>query len=322
MGRYLPSRVVTNADVEDMIGQPRGYVETTKAGVFERRWVTDETSSFMSAEAAKEAIAEAGLKPKDIDLIINASGSQEQAIPDGAPLIQRHLGLGDSGIACMTIHVTCLGFIKALHLAACYLALEQYRNILICSGEIASAGINRNDHESFILFGDGAGAVVLTRTPEGEPSKMTNYVFRTFGDGAYMTSIAGGGTRLHPQNPKTKPEDNLFRMDGKEVYLLAMKHAPRTLGLLRPTLAMGLGDVKAVISHQASGLALRALAKFGWPEERIVKTIHKYGNTIAASIPITLYEAARERKMLNRGDEILFVGTGAGLSIGAAIITY
>ena len=325
VGRYLPERVVTNAEVEKIIGKPEGWVDSTHAGVKERRWVTDrntETNSFMAAEAAKEALEDAGIEAKDIDLIMYASGSQEQAIPDGAPLVQRHLGLGKSGIACMSVHVTCLSFLKAFHVAACYLALDQYKNILITTGDIASAAINPKDPESFVLFGDAASAMVVTKTPEGESSSMNNYIFRTFGEGAYHTCVRGGGTRLHPQDPACKPEHNLFEMNGKEVYLLAVQHAPRTIGMLKPQLAFGLGDIKAVISHQASGLALKALSKFGWPEDRVVRTLHKFGNTISTSIPITLYEAIKEEKRVERGDEIMFVGTGAGLSISMALITY
>jgi len=321
VGRYLPERVVTNAEVEEMCGLPLGHIDTTHAGVKERRWATDETSSWMMAEAAKEAVADAGLELKDIELIINASGSQEQAIPDGACLIQRHLGLGDSGIPCMSVHVTCLGYLMAFNVAANFIASGMYNNILICSGEIASVAINPQDPESFVLFGDGAAATVVTRTPEGEESKMSNWIYRTFGDGAYYTSVMGGGTRLHPDGDLCKPEDNMFRMDGKKVYLLAIRHAPRTLGMLRRTLALGLGDIKAVISHQASGLALKALQKFGWPKERIVVTLDTLGNCIAASIPLTLYAGLKDNRF-ERGDEVLLIGTGAGLSIGAAIITY
>lgn len=322
IGRYLPERVVTNSEVEEILGLPQGHIDTTHAGVKERRWITDETNSFMGARALEGALEDAGFEAKQLDLIINASGSQEQAIPDGAPLIQRELGLGQSGITCLSVHTTCLSFLAALNIAANFLANGQYERIGIVSADIASRAINPKDPESFMLFGDAAAAVVVTRTPEGEPSAMSDYVFRTFGEGAYLTAVMGGGIRRHPNYPGARPEDNLFRMDGKAVYLMAVQHSLRTIGMLRLSLARGLGDIKCVIPHQASGLALKGFRKVGWEDEKIVKTLHKLGNCIAASIPATLYEAIKVEKRLNRGDEFLLFGTGAGLSIGAAICTW
>jgi len=323
MGRYLPERVVSNAEVEALIGLPAGTIDQSHAGVRERRWVTDETGSYLGAMAAKAALTDAGLEPGDLDLIINGSGTQEQAIPDGGPLIQRHLGLEGSGIPAISTHSTCLSFLTGLNVAANFLASGQYETILVTAGDIASHALNPKEPEAFMLFGDAAAAVVVTRTPPGEASCMSSYVFRTYGEGAYHTAVMGGGTRRHPDMPETKPEDNLFHMDGKAVYLMAVEHAPKALHALRPSLLTeGLGTIKAVIPHQASGLALGAMTKkMGWPKERLGFTIHNLGNTIGASIPVTLVEA-REQGMFERGDEIMLFGTGAGLAIGGAILTY
>ncbi|MFH1530644.1 MAG: 3-oxoacyl-[acyl-carrier-protein] synthase III C-terminal domain-containing protein [Pseudomonadota bacterium] len=323
MGRYLPERVVTNAEVEALIGLPSGTIDKSHAGVRERRWVTDETGSFLAAMAAKEALRDAGFEARDLDLIINGSGTQEQAIPDGGPLIQRHLGLEGTGIPAFSTHSTCLSFLVGLNVAANFLASGQYGTILVTAGDIASHALNPREPEAFMLFGDAAAAVVVTRTPAGETSGMSSYVYRTFGEGAYHTAVMGGGTRRHPHMPETRPEDNLFHMDGKAVYLMAVEHGPRTLAMVRPSLLTeGLGGIKAVVPHQASGLALDAMtSRLQWPAERIAVTIDKLGNTIGASIPVTLVEA-RDRGMFDRGDEIMLFGTGAGLSIGAAILTY
>ncbi len=323
MGRYLPERVVNNAEVEALIGLPSGTIDNSHAGVRERRWVVDETGSWLAAQAAKAALSDAGLEPGDLDLIINGSGTQEQAIPDGGPLIQRHLGLEGSGIPAFSTHSTCLSFLVGLNVAANFLATGQHERILVTSGDIASHALNSKQPEAFMLFGDAAAAVVVTRTPPGEVSCMSSFVYRTFGEGAYLTAVMGGGTRKHPNMPDASPEDNLFHMDGKAVYLMAVEHAPKTLAMLRPSiLTEGLGSIKAVIPHQASGLALGAMTqRLGWPLERIAVTLDKLGNTIGASIPVTLVEA-RDQGMFDRGDEIMLFGTGAGLSIGAAILTY
>ncbi|MCP4606402.1 MAG: ketoacyl-ACP synthase III [Proteobacteria bacterium] len=321
VGRYLPERIVTNHEIEEIMGVPEGTINRSMTGVRERRWANGETSSFMGAEAAKEAIDDAGLRLEDVDLILNASGTQEQSIPDGGPLIQRHLGLSNSGIPALSIHATCMSFLVGLNAAANFLANDQYRNVLVVSSDITSVGINPKDFHTFPLFGDVAAAVVVTRSLVDDKSCLSNYVLRTFGEGAYYTSILGGGTRKHPNMPSTKPEDNLFRMDGRRVFLMAVKYCQQILEEVRVGLSKDLTEIKRVVSHQPSGLGLQALKRLGWPEEKIVVTLEEFGNCVSASLPLTLYKAIKEEGIV-RGDEILLLGTGAGLTIGAAILTY
>src|SRR5258706_989106 len=165
LGRYLPKRIVPSSELEAMCGLSAGWVERRNA-VRERRWVTDETSFFMSAKAACEALDEAGLKPNQLDLIINASGTAEQAIPDTGALIQRQLGLGHSGIPAMSVNTTCLSFVAAMDVAANFLQNGRYKNILIASADVASCGINPKEPESASLVGDAAAAAVVTRASE------------------------------------------------------------------------------------------------------------------------------------------------------------
>lgn len=320
LGRYLPDRVVPSSEVEKLCGLRQGWIEH-RSGVRERRWATDETSSYMGAQAAKEAVAESGLELSEIDLILNASGTPEQAIPDGGPLIQRQLGLGASGIACMSVHATCLSFLAALDVSANLLATGRYKNILIVSSEVASHGINFKEPESASLMGDGAAAAVVTATPPGEESCLQIARLETYGDGAELTAIRGGGTGRHPNDPATRPEDNLFHMDGPQVLRLAVRYSSDFLEKLRPGLSKGLGTIKLVTPHQPSKMGLKVMQGFGWPADQIVKTLDRLGNCVSASIPLTIYEAARSGR-LQRGDEFLIVGTGAGLSIGGAILTY
>jgi 3-oxoacyl-[acyl-carrier-protein] synthase-3 len=320
VGRYLPERVVGSAEVEALCGLPAGWIER-RSGVRERRWVNGETSSAMGAQAAREAAAEAGLELGDLSLIINASGTPEQAIPDGGPLIQRQLGLGSSGIPCLSVHATCLSFLVALDLSANLLATGRYENILIVASEIGSVGSNFREPESASLLGDAAAAVVVTRTPPGEAAGLHAARLETYGDGADMTAIRGGGSGRHPNNPATRPEDNLFHMDGPQVLRMALRYSGGFLEKLRPGLSKGLAPVKLVVPHQPSLMGLKALELFGWPAAQIVKTLDHLGNCVAASIPCTLYEAVREGR-LQRGDQVLLVGTGAGLSLGGVILTY
>jgi 3-oxoacyl-[acyl-carrier-protein] synthase-3 len=320
MGRYLPERVVPSSEVEALCRLPPGWIER-RSGVRERRWASGETSSYMGAQAAREAVAESGLALADIDLIINASGTPEQAIPDGGPLIQRQLGLGGSGVACLSIHATCLSFPVALDLASTLLVTGRYRNILIVSSEVASVGINFQEPESASLMGDAAAAAVVTAAAAGSSACLQAARLETYGEGADMTAISGGGTRRHPNNPATRPEDNLFHMDGPQVLRMAVRYVNTFLEHLRPGLSTGLGAISLVAPHQPSLMGLKVMQSFGWPEDKIVMTLDWLGNCVAASIPATLYEAIKQGR-LERGQEVLLVGTGAGLSIGGIILTY
>ncbi|MCC7118615.1 MAG: hypothetical protein IT310_08835 [Anaerolineales bacterium] len=320
LGRYLPKRIVPSSELEALCNLPAGWVER-RNGVRERRWVTDETSSYMAAQAALEALDEAKLKPTELDLIINASGTAEQAIPDTGALIQRQLGLGSSGIPAMTVHMTCLSFVAGLDVAANFLQTGRYKNILIASADVASCGINPKEPESASLVGDAAAAMVITRPQAGEGSKIHNAHFKTYGEGAYLTAIMGGGSRLHPRFENHKPEDDLFHMDGPAVLRMAREIAGGFLEELAPGLSTSLTDVDVVVPHQASKVGLLMLSKFGWESEKVMKTIETLGNCVAASIPSTFYQAVREGH-IQRGHKVLLVGTGAGLSIGGLTLTY
>lgn len=320
LGRYLPERVVTNPELETLYGLRPGWIEHHN-GVRERRRATTETNSFMGAAAATEALAAADLQISDIDLILNASGTAEQAIPDSGALIQRALGVGDSGIPCMSVHVTCLSFLAALDLCASFLASGRYRHILVVSSEISSVGLNPQEPESATLIGDAAAAAVITPAPPGESSRLHAALFRTYGDGADFTAVRGGGTRRHPNLPITTTEDNYFHMDGSAVLRLVRSHVDGYLEELYPGLSTGLVDIDAVVPHQASKVGLRMLGRFGWTEDKTIRTLDWLGNCVAASIPATLYEGVADGR-IRRGDKVLLVGTGAGLSMGGLVLTY
>lgn len=320
LGRYLPKRVVPSSELEALCGVPAGWVER-RNGVRERRWVTDETSSFMSSQAALEALEEAKLKPNQLDLIINASGTGEQAIPDTGALIQRQLGLGNSGIPSMTVHTTCLSFVAGMDVASNFIQSGRYKNILIASADVASCGINPKEPESASLVGDAAAAVVVTKSNADDKSMIHHAHFKTYGDGAYLTAIMGGGSRFHPRFEGHKPEDDLFHMDGPAVLRMVRGIAHEFLDELYPGLSKSLVDIDVVVPHQASKVGLMMLERFGWPENKIMRTIETLGNCVAASIPSTLYQAVRDGN-IQRGQKVLLVGTGAGLSIGGLVLTY
>lgn len=323
VGRYLPRRSVSTRDVAARLGVDADELARA-TGVIERRYAdrsADETASAMGAHAAREALEKAEIRADTLDLIVNASGTVEQSIPDGGALIQRALGLGKSGIASLSVHATCLSFVAALDLVSQSIASGRYRRALIVSSDIGSAGIDWSDRESAALFGDCAAAAVIVPA-ETTSSSILAARFGTFGDDADLTTIEGGGTRAHPNDEHTRPAQNLFRMEGPKLLRRVLGRGRPFLEALARDLPDGVSPRDAVvIPHQASHAGLAMLPLFGVEESRVVRTLDRLGNCVAASIPATLYEAI-ESGRLRRGDLALLCGTGAGLSLGAIALRF
>ena len=322
IGRCLPERVVRNEEVEELCGLSPGSIEGTGAGVKERRWAQEETTRSMGAEAARLAVEDAGIQWDEVDLIISATAIQEQVLPDGAALIQRELGLGGSGIACMAIHTTCLGFLSALDVAGAFVSVGRHKTVVIINSEMPSEGLNFDQPSSAVLFGDAATAVVVRRTREGEGSRIEKVAFETYGEGADLTEVRGGGTRFHPNREKTSREDNLFDMDGEEVFWMSLHFFPGFMERFEPgLLGSPMEDIDWIVPHQASKAALDAFGRLGADKRKIITTIETLGNCVSASMPLTLHKGVFEMG-IKRGERLLLVGTGAGLSFGAMTLIY
>ncbi|MGG4495098.1 beta-ketoacyl-ACP synthase III [Brevibacillus reuszeri] len=321
-GKYLPKRQVTADELDERLGVPAGWVEK-KSGVSKRHYVTDETAAQMGARAALKALEAAGLSLHDIDCLVCASGTAQQEIPCTAALIQEELKLTRSGIPCFDINSTCLSFVTALDLMSCSMAMGIYERVLIVSTEISSVGLNWEQKESCILFGDGAAAVVIGRTPDTETARIIGSSMKTYSEGAHYSEIRGGGTQLHPsQYAQGREADFTFDMDGRKIFRLTSQ---RITGFVEQLLAAAFvkkEQLKAVIPHQASGMALRIMAgKLGFSDQQMVNILANYGNMIAASIPLTLHEAIQQGR-IQRGDRVLLLGTSAGLSLGGVVLEY
>jgi 3-oxoacyl-[acyl-carrier-protein] synthase-3 len=321
LGKYLPEKIVTSAELEAQLEIPTGWVEKT-TGVQSRRYVSGETAAQMAAAAAREALQMAGLQPSDLDAIIGASASAQQAIPCTAAFVQHELGAPDGKSACFDLNATCLSFIFALQNAAHLIAGGVYKNVLIFSSEIGTFSRNPSQWESAVLFGDAAAAAVLTATPAGEASAIWHSQFATHSSGADLTQFVGGGTLHHPNDPATTPAMNTFDMDGPSVFKKAARLVPPFLAEFEQKQGWKAQDYDQVIPHQASGHGLKLLAtRFGFRPEQVFIHIQERGNCIAASIPLALTEAF-EAGRVHRGDKVLLVGTGAGLSVGGMALTF
>jgi len=322
VGRYIPQQIVTNKELEQQCNLKPGWIKE-KLGLTERRRASShETTSWMAAQAGLEAIKDAKLKLQDIDLLINASGTPERAIPDSAPLVQEWMGLNKYQVPAFSVHATCLSFIVALEIAAGFIATGLHKNILIVSSEIVlPCGLNWNEPHSACLFGDLAAAAVIVPTPNGESSCLNAFQMKTWGEEKDLATIRGGGSGNHPASPDTKPEHNVFHMEGNKLLLWALEHVPPFLDEVIPGLSQGAPGIDWIIPHQPSGNGMLFLQQgLGWGD-KVINVFEKFGNTISSAIPSALYEAIKSGK-LKRGQKVLFAGTGAGLSIAMAHLTY
>jgi 3-oxoacyl-[acyl-carrier-protein] synthase-3 len=274
----------------------------------------------MGAFAARDALAMAGVSLESIDLIVNASGTVEQSIPDGGALLQRALGLGKSGIPAMSVHATCMSFLAALEMLGPVITAGRYRRVLVVSSDIGSAGLDPSDPESSILFGDGAAAAVLVPSDDTSSAIITSH-FETYGIDAELACVEGGGTRNHPSDEDVRPEQNLFHMRGPELLRHVLGRARPFLRRLFDGLESDVMSNAIVVPHQPSIAGIRMLHSLGFGEERVVTTLETLGNCVAASIPLTLYEAISSGR-IKRGEPLIFIGTGAGVSIGGAVLRY
>ncbi len=311
----VPPLVETAEEVAGRCGVDVNWV-LSRVGVRRRHVAVDRHVERLGAAAAREALA-SGPPP---DLVINASLTPRQAIPDSSVFLLRELGL--RGVPGFTIHGTCLSFLVALHTASTLISAGAYRRVLIVSAEIASVGRDWKHPESAALFGDGAAAAIVEPTPAGEPSELLGFAMETYPEGAEFTQIRGGGVVRHPNDADTRPEDHLFEMNGPAIYRLGRPLVGTLLARVYASAGLsGPEDVDLVVPHQASGLALASLRRYGFAKERVVNIIADYGNCIAASIPMALAHAHREGR-LKRGDRVLVLGTGAGFSMAAAALRW
>jgi 3-oxoacyl-[acyl-carrier-protein] synthase III len=324
---FLPQRLVSAAEMDGLLGMTPGWT-AEHTGVLERYFVMSETAAEMGAAAIRRALAASGRRETStaqdagIDLLLCASGTPQQIIPCSAALIARELGW--SGLACMDLNATCLGFLAALDLSASLLLTGRYQRIVVVCSEIASKGLNWSQPEAAALMGDGAGAVIVSGGSPGASGEVWKAHFETWPEGAEFTRIKGGGNLI----PATEFEkgvndtDFLFHMDGPSVFKLVAKKIDSVVSKLIGSTLSRWDEIDLVVPHQGSLAAMRLLGRrLGLPAEKLMHTASHTGNTIAAALPIALDRAITTGR-LHRGDKLMFLGTGAGLSIGGLVLTF
>jgi len=313
-GIYLPPRVETSDELVTKINKPVDWIHQ-KAGVFERR-VSDIDVDKMGAIAGREALNN-GPPP---DLIINASGVPKQTIPDTSTFFQKELGF--DGVPSFSIHCTCLSFIAALHTASSLIHSKSYKRILIISSDRGTVGRNFKEPESASLLGDGAAAVLVEPSDIKDRSQFLYHTMKTWPSGTELTEVRGGGTRRHPLDPNTSRNDNLFSMDGPAVYKIARKEVYRMLLKTLKETGLKRQSIDWIVPHQASKKAVEAYSTVGgFEREKVLETVSRFGNCVAASVPMTLIMAIKNDQ-IKRDDLVMLIGTGAGLSAACSIFRY
>ncbi|MEM7616965.1 MAG: beta-ketoacyl-ACP synthase III [Pseudomonadota bacterium] len=322
-GKYLPDRILTSLEIDSRLGKEKGWTED-KSGVRERRFANDdETTSFMAAKAAEQALENAGLALAELDCIVGSCGVMEQPIPCTASLVQKQLGLQDTGITAFDINSTCLSFLSALDTISYMVSAKRFKNVLVFSSDIPSLGLNWDDTDSCTIFGDGAAAVIISTASEKNYTQIHASRMETYSKGSEFCQLQAGGTRLHPSRFKGNLNDYaLFEMNGKAAYKLAANITDELCEKLLSDTKLTMGDIDLVIPHQASKLSMHHLIKrLHIPEEKLVNIYHNHGNQVAASMPTALHEAVITNR-IKQGDKVLLIGTGAGISVGGMIMEY
>ena len=317
-GRYVPSQVLTNADLERLVDTSDEWIRT-RTGIRERRVAAaHETTASMAAVASLRAIRTAGIEPDDIDLILLGTLTPDYWMPSTAALVKE--AIGNTRASAMDVAAACSGFVYAFATAQAWIASGLARHVLVIGAELLTRFLDYTDRSTCILFGDGAGAVVLSASEQ--PGGALGIELTTEPQGAYMIWLPAGGAKSPPSAATIARGEHYIRMEGRETYRFATKTMATTA--LESIRKSGLkpDDIDLFIPHQANIRIVEAVAKgLGLPMDRMYVNLDKYGNTSAASVPIALAEAVNEGR-LQVGDHVCIVAFGAGFTSGAVTIEW
>jgi len=316
-GSYVPENVVTNADLLRENGFDPDWIEQ-RSGILERRRApADLATSDLCVEAGKRAMAAAGVRPKDIDLLIVGTFTPDHFCPSTACLVQDRLGLA---VPAFDLSAACSGFMYALSTAAQFVATGNATTALALGADTNTRFMNPVDQRTFPLFGDGAGAAVVTK---GTPQQgLLCYQLGADGSGGPLLVIPAGGTREPATHEGVAAGRQYVHMDGRSVFKWAVRALTDTIQLVLEHSNLGVNDVSLYLLHQANQRIIDAAVEaLCIPRERIFNNIQRYGNTSGASVPIALDEAFRAGR-IHPGDTLLLSGFGAGLTWGTAIFRW
>ena len=316
-GAYVPERVLTNADLERMVDTSDTWI-IERTGIRERRVVeSGQACSDLAVEAAQRALIDADVAPSEIDLILVATCTGDSPLPSTACLIQHRLG-ANRAAAC-DISAACCGFIYALAIADAYVK-NGMRHVLVIGSEVMSAITDWTDRNTCVLFGDGAGAVVVGQGTEGSGILSTH--LHANGGLSDMIQVPGGGSR-EPASKEVLQEKRCFiKMKGNETFKIAVKSMEEATKEALEANKLAMDDVDLFIPHQANMRILNAVSqRLGLGREKLMINLDRFGNTSAASIPLALDQAVREGR-IHKGSVVLLAAFGAGLTWASAVVRW
>ncbi len=314
-GSALPEKIVTNEDLSKTVETNDEWIRT-RTGIKERRVSDEKTStSDLALKAAQKALKSAGIDPKDLDLIITGTTTPDTLFPSVSCIIQDLIGADNA--AAFDVSAACSGFNFALTTAASFISSGKYKKALVIGSDTLTKYLDWSDRGTCILFGDGAGAVVLEEARTGE-GILASHLYSE-GKGRHSLTMPGGGSR----NPKPASEkERCIYMDGKEVFKFAVRALEESLLHVAKKAGIPVEKIDLVIPHQANVRIIDHVSKkLGLPKEKFFVNLHNYGNTSAGSIPIAIDEAVAAGKV-KKGDIIALIGFGAGLTSGANILKW
>lgn len=320
-GSYLPDKILSNEDLEKIVDTSDEWI-TTRTGIKERRIAADtQSTSDLATEAAIAAMSDAKLTSNEIDLIIVATISPDAFFPSTACYVQKNIGAINA--LCFDVSAACSGFLYAMQIAENFISSGQRKNALIIGAEKLSSMVDWEDRNTCVLFGDGAGAAILTADEENEGSKkILASVLGSDGRQTDILHVPGGGSAcpITPDNADQKL--NAIRMQGREVYKYAVNAMRRAAEQVLEKSQMKVEDVDKLIPHQANLRIIEAITdRMGIPSERTFVNLDKYGNTSAAAVAIALDEANKTQS-IKKGDIVLLVAFGAGLTWASSLLKW
>ncbi len=319
-GSYLPSKILANSDLEKLVDTNDQWIRE-RTGIVRRHLAAEgEVTSDLALQASLKALQDSGLSPQDIDMIIVATVSGDQTMPSTACVLQNKLGCRN--IVAFDLSAACSGFVYGLSVADQFIRTGMYRHVLVVGAEVLHRFVNYKDRETCILFGDGAGAFVVSRAnPEDKQVILSTHLQADGGLGDLFV-LPAGGSKLPLTQAVLDQELQFVRMKGREIF----KNAVRTLtDCSRQALEhnqVSADQVDWLVPHQANVRILEAVANhFHFPMEKVIVSLEETGNTSAASIPIA-FDLARQQNKIHRGQTILLAAFGAGLTAGSALIRF
>lgn len=319
-GSYLPEKILSNQDLEKMVETNHDWI-VERTGIHRRHLVADgEATSDLALRASQNALKDAGMSAQDIDCILFCTVTPDQPMPASACFLQTKLGCRN--IMAVDLNAACSGFLYGLTIADNMIKTGFYKNILVVGAECISRYINYKDRETCILFGDAAGAWIVTRTAESDPNTIMTAHMHAEGSLADLLVMEAGAARKPLSQEVLDKKENYMKMKGREIFKNAVRTMAHTCKEALGATGTSMDQVDWLIPHQANLRIIEAVAdQFEFPKDKVILSVHETGNTSAASIPCA-FEMAKAEGKIKRGQLLLLTAFGAGLTSGSMLLRY